>query len=281
MSAGLAVAALFAVAGCEAGGPPAGTTRGIGATTEPAAPLAHVAAAARGFPAMWDTSGAPLASGAFARWVEEGRLHILIRYDFEDGRIVEEAAAFAPGPPLTQSSWTWTETRDGDVVRRFEADLDAGTASAERHEEGEVEREQEAIEVEAGTTFAGFGFTLALQSLRERLVDGEVVELDAVAFAFGPRVVAVEVSHGGTEEMRMGSRVLTGDRFEIAPQIPALVDLFVEVPVTKIWLTNPTPAEFLRWEGPLVEPDDPIVRVDLLPGTESGPAQPTGRAPAP
>jgi len=32
------------------------------------------------------------------------------------------------------------------------------------------------------------------------------------------------------------------------------------------------PAGFLRWEGPLALPDDPMVRVDLLPGGQSGPA---------
>jgi hypothetical protein len=39
-----------------------------------------------------------------------------------------------------------------------------------------------------------------------------------------------------------------------------------------IWLTHEPPAAFLRWEGPLVEPDDPVVRVDLLPGGTSEPA---------
>jgi len=35
------------------------------------------------------------------------------------------------------------------------------------------------------------------------------------------------------------------------------------------------PAAFLRWEGPLAEPDDSIVRVDLLPGEPSEDAAPT------
>ena len=50
--------------------------------------------------------------------------------------------------------------------------------------------------------------------------------------------------------------------------------VFVEAPDTQIWLTSPAPAGFLRWEGPLAEPDDPTLRVDLLPGGKSEPAKP-------
>jgi hypothetical protein len=68
-------------------------------------------------------------------------------------------------------------------------------------------------------------------------------------------------------------RLFEGDRFVIHTKIPAIVGLFVHVPDTLIWLTK-TPAEFLRWEGPVAEPNDPIIRVDLVPGAESGPAKP-------
>jgi hypothetical protein len=76
--------------------------------------------------------------------------------------------------------------------------------------------------------------------------------------------------------MKMSGRSLRGDRFTIHPQIFFLARLFVDVPDTKIWLTNPAPAGFLRWEGPIVLPDDPIIRVDLLSGETSGPAKPAG-----
>lgn len=276
------LAALSVVAGCDSGhSGDSGSepTRGVTRTAEPATPLSDVAASARGFPAMWTIDGSAIAVGSFARWVEGGDLRVRIRYDLTDGRVIEEAATLTPGPPLSQRSWSWTESR-GDTLRHFEVDFGAGTARTQRREEGEVERDEGVVEVEPGVTFAGFGFTLALEALRDRLVDGEVVELEAVAFILGPRVVTVEISHGGVERMTMGSRELRGDRFDIVPQIPGIVDLFVEVPVTHIWLTEEAPVEFLRWEGPLVEPTDARVRVDLLPGTESGPAEPAGRAPA-
>ncbi len=74
--------------------------------------------------------------------------------------------------------------------------------------------------------------------------------------------------------MAMGGRILRGDRFMIHPEIPKLAKLLVKVPDTRIWLINPPPVGFLRWEGPLAEPSDPVVRVDLLPGEPSGPAEP-------
>lgn len=66
--------------------------------------------------------------------------------------------------------------------------------------------------------------------------------------------------------------------FVIHPKVPILAKVFVSVPEMKIWLTHPPPAEFLRWEGSFAEPEDPVVRVDLLPGEPSSAAQPIGRA---
>jgi hypothetical protein len=126
----------------------------------------------------------------------------------------------------------------------------------------------------------GFGFSLALSNLRKRLLSGEQVQLKAVGFSefptLGPQVVTVTISHRGVQRMRMGGRSPKGDRFIIHPEIPFIAKFFVSVPETKIWLTNPAPAGFLRWEGPIVLPTDPIVRVDLLSGEKSGPAESVG-----
>jgi hypothetical protein len=42
----------------------------------------------------------------------------------------------------------------------------------------------------------------------------------------------------------MSGRSVKGDRFLIHPEIPFIANLFVNVPDTKIWLTNPEPAGF-------------------------------------
>ena len=136
------------------------------------------------------------------------------------------------------------------------------------------------IDIEPGRTFAGFGFSLALSNLRKRLLRGEQVQLKAVGFSdfptLGPQVVTVTISHGGVDCMKMSGRSLKGDRFIVHPEIPFIAKFFVTVPDTKIWLTNPAPAGFLRWEGPIVLPTDPIIRVDLVSGEKSGPAKSAG-----
>ena len=91
-----------------------------------------------------------------------------------------------------------------------------------------------------------------------------------------PQVVTVKISHGGVDRMRMGGRSPRGDQFIIHPEILLVAKLFVTMPDTKVWLTNPAPAGFPRWEGPIVLPNDPLVRVDLLSGAKSGPRDPAG-----
>src|SRR5882757_2259084 len=88
-----------------------------------------------------------------------------------------------------------------------------------------------------------------------------------------PQVVTVTISHGRLDRMRMSGRSLKGDRFIVHPEIFFLAKLFVDVPDTNIWLTNPAPAGFLRWEGPTVPPTDPLIRVDLLSGMKSDSAR--------
>ena len=106
---------------------------------------------------------------------------------------------------------------------------------------------------------------------------GEHVELNAVGFSpfptLKPQVVTVTISHGGVQRMKMGGRSIKGDEFIIHPEVPLIAKLFVKVPDTKIWLTNPPPAGFLRWEGPTVLPTDPMIRVDLISSTNNGPAE--------
>jgi hypothetical protein len=229
---------------------------------------------ARGFPVLRDGEGSKLADGDFVQWLDGERLHVEIAYDFSRGRSVEEKAVFRQRPELVQEEWSFREVRNGDVVRQFEVNFASGTATATKREADDVREWSAEVEIEAGRTFAGFGFTLALKALHERLVQGDEIELRAVAFSPEPRVVSVQLSHGGLEQMRMAGRVLRGNRFVIQPQIPWIARLFITVPDTHIWLTHPTPAVFLRWEGPFVEPGDPLIRVDLLPGDESGPARP-------
>jgi len=219
--------------------------------------LTEPAGAAHAYPALLDLNGQKLANGEFMQWVQNERLHVTIRYQFSDGQLFKEA--FKQKPELIQEEWLWKESKNGNLSREFAVNFLSKTATAQNYQDSELKHWSESIDVETGRTFAGFGFTLSLQNLRKRLV-----------------AVTVEILHGGLDQMRMGGRLLKGDRFVIHPEIPLIAKLFIHVPDTQIWPTNPPPAGFLRWEGPVVLPSDPLIRVDLLPGGQSGPAEPIG-----
>jgi hypothetical protein len=63
----------------------------------------------------------------------------------------------------------------------------------------------------------------------------------------------------------MAGRTIGADPYTIHPEIPAIARLFVTAPDQKVWLYATGPAAFLRYEGPLVEPKDPLIRVDTIP----------------
>jgi len=225
---------------------------------------------ARGYPALRDLTGETLAKGEFSQWTEGDLLHVRVRYDFSPDRWTEEQSLLLQEPTLVHERWSWLEMRAGQVYRKFEVDFRSGNATAETREGGEVQRWSEHLDLVPGRAFAGGAWPLAIRQYRERLLQGETIELQGVGFTPKPRMATVEITHDGVDRLSMADRSLTGDRFRIHPQIPWIIKLFVSAPDSLIWLTDQPPAAFLRWEGPLAEPSDSIVRVDLLPGGPSG-----------
>ncbi len=193
--------------------------------------------------------------------------------DLGGRRRAEEEVVLRQRPQLAQESWSFREWQGGKPTRAFTVDLRTGAASAVKEEKGETKHWSETLDVVEGQTFAGFGFSLAIKALRERMVKGETITLKGIGFAPKPRLAAVELSYGGRDRIRMAGRTIAADRFIVHPKIPAIAKLFIKVPDAQIWMTTP-PAGFLRWEGAMAEPDDQIIRVDLLPGGTSEAAVP-------
>ncbi len=234
------------------------------------------AGAAHAYPGLFNAEGKKLGNGEFTQQIEGDLLKVRITYDLRDGREIKEKGSFVQRPEFRQKSWSWEERKDDTLLREFKVDFDAGTASARKEEKGELKEWNEKVEIAPGRTFAGFGFPIALGNLRDRLVKGETIELEAVGFTPKPRVVTVQIAWQGVDRVPMSGRELRGDRFLIRPQIPAIAKVFVKISDTYIWLTPP-PAGFLRWEGPLAEPSDEIVRVDLISASESERAKSAGK----
>src|SRR2546423_9173251 len=165
------------------------------------------AAASHGYPGLCDINGKKLADGEFRQWVENNRLHVVITYKFSAGEVYEEHSQFRQESELIQEKWSWKESKHGKSQREFAVDFLTGIASA--HISQDHKDVSKSIKIEPGRTFAGFGFSLALSNLRNRLLSGEQVQLKAVGFSdfptLGPPVVTVTISPGGGSLQMNGS----------------------------------------------------------------------------
>jgi hypothetical protein len=228
---------------------------------------------ARGYPVLREVSGRKIGDGDFVQWVERGRLNVRITYS-GGGRRIEEISVFRQNPELIQEQWSIRELRSGKLFRQFAIDFDKGVVTAKKLDEGEMKQWSDTVEVDRGRAFAGFGFSLAARMLHKRLVAGEQVSLQTIGFTPKPRKVTVKIAYSGVDRIRMGDRTINGERFVVHAEVPFIAKLFVKVPDAQIWLTTPAPPTFLRFEGPLAEPSDPVMRVDLMPGEPSDAAVP-------
>jgi hypothetical protein len=245
-----------------------------GSVSTIAGQLASPEASVHGLPELRDLSGRRLADGDFQQWLENEALHVRTHYDFGQGHWIQEDGVFQQKPEVIQQSWSWKEAQSSNTLRYFTVDFKSGEARAEVSSGGQTKRWSERVKIQPGRTFSGIGFTLAIKSVREQLLRGEKAEFQAIGFSPKPRQVRVEISYAGLNIVPMSDREPVGECFVIHPKLPFIAKAFVSVPDTKIWLTHSPPPEFLRWEGSLVEPDDPVVRVDLVSGGPSRPAEP-------
>jgi len=220
----------------------------------------QIEGALRASPVLRDSAGQKIADGNFTQTVENDGLHVQITYT-GNGRRIEETAVLRQRPELSQSKWRWSESARGENVRTFDVDFDSGMATAVKTENGEPRRWSDKLDITPGQTFAGFGFTLGIKALHDRLVKGETVNLKAIGFTPQPRSVTVAISYAGRDAIRIGDRSISSEHYIIHPKIPALAKWFVKAPDANVWLTPP-PAVFVRFQGALVEPSDPIIRID-------------------
>jgi hypothetical protein len=221
--------------------------------------------AAHGFPTLCDLNGKTLADGEFVQWIENDRLHVRIEFNFGGGHRTAENAVFEQDPQLIQESWSWQEIKDGKISRQFSVDFTSGKASAQKLDGAKLKHWERNVKITPGKTFAGFGFALAIKHFSTKLFAGQKIEFQTVGFTPKPHPATVEISFAGHDRLAMSGRTIAGNRFLIHPKIPWIARAFVKAPDTRIWLTTP-PAVFLRSEQPLIEQDDPVVRIDLLPG---------------
>lgn len=220
---------------------------------------------------LTDPQGQPLADGHYMQQLVGEVLFIEATFDYPDGRHVLEKAQLRMHPKIEQVSWSRIERKGDQVVRRYSMDFATRKATAEHVYEQKHWEEQ--VEVDPGRTFAGIAFNYAVKNLRKELSKGSEIKLRAIAFTPKPRSAEVTLRRNGDDRVRMAGREILADKFTIHPEIPAIAKLFISVPDQYIWLWRGEPAAFLRFEGPSVEPKDPILRIDTIPGPGPGHSQ--------
>lgn len=235
---------------------------------------------AQAFPALTDASGRVLADGRFSQVLKGDVLTLHGSYDFPDGRRIDERATLRLRPELSQLSWSWTEKQGKRLLRSYEVDFATGQARARRTDQDNQDKHwEEKLDLPAGKAFAGIGIVYAVKNLREELAIGASVEIRAVAFVSKPATAPVKITRDPESTLRMGGRTLQTDRYTLHAEL-GIKRLFVSPPDQHIWLTRASPPAFLRFEGPLVEPKDPIIRIDtVVSGTAAAQARRPARSP--
>jgi hypothetical protein len=196
---------------------------------------------------------------------------IRMRFAFPEGREQTEEAVLATDSDLRQLAWSWTEERGGKVLRDYHVDFQTGQARAMKLNEGDRASyelvSEKFTDIVPGKTFAGIGMSVAIKNLAPRLARGEEIELQAIAFTPGPRMVGLKIASKGEEPLKVGAGTKAALRIEMHPEVPFIAKLFKKVRDLELWLDRESPHEILRFQGSLPEPDDPLVRMDTYPST--------------
>jgi hypothetical protein len=230
-----------------------------------AIPLQYPEGTLRGLPEMRDQQGQLLGRGNFAQWVDGSGIHVKVTYDQLNGDRIEETTTLSTeGGDLAQRAWSWQRASGGQVVERYAMNFDTGEGRTLLVRSGRREERRERLSVVKGQTFAGIGFTFALKNVYPRLVRGERVVLEGIAFTPRPRKAKVLVSSTGVETVRSGGRSLRADHLVIHPQVPKVAKLFVNVPDSHLWFLRGRPPGFVRADVQMQSLG--VVRIDSVPG---------------
>ena len=255
----------------------------MGLAVAPAAaavPLEYPEGDLWGFPALTDRQGKLLGRGRFGQRVDARGVHVTVTYDQLNGDKIEEKTLLSTtGGELAQREWSWQRTSGGQVVERYVMDFDAQEGRSLVVREGKQEQHRGKLEVVEGRTFAGIGFVFAVRNLYPRLVRGERLELEGIAFTPRPRKATVRISSAGVETVRSGGRSLRAEHIVVHPQLPKVAELFVYAPDSHLWFFRARPPEFIRAEMQMQSLG--VVRIDSVGGDGAQAAQAAQARPRP
>jgi hypothetical protein len=229
-------------------------------------PLRYPQADLHGFPSMSDQSGKLIADGELTQKLKGDRLLVHAVWRFKDGRIAVEDDQLRLKPELSQDTFRWVERHGKRELRRIEVDFRTGRATVTHYKDGKPETWNEKLDLPAGKAFTGYSTALAVSQLRDELADKEARrELTFVAFTPKPRTVSLEISRSQGVRIRAAGRELAADLYTLHPNLPFPISLFAGAKDAHLWFTHSAPPALLRAEQNLIEKDDPLVLIDVIP----------------
>ena len=233
-----------------------------------------------GFPSMSDEHGKLVANGELTQKKEGARLLVHAVWRFRDGRIAVEDDVLSVVPELAQESFRWVETRGGKEERRYEVNFKTGQAKVDKMVKGERKHWDEKLDLPAGKSFTGYSTALAVSQERNPLAQkNSLVEITFVAFTPKPRTVTLQVSRSLGAHVRAAGRELSADLYTLHPKIPFPINVIAGAKDAHLWFTHSEPPALLRAEQNLVEKDDPIIRIDVIPRGNARPSPQARRGP--
>jgi hypothetical protein len=219
-----------------------------------------------GFPSMSDEHGKLIADGELTQEVKGSQLFVHSVWRFKDGRIVTEDDQLSVKPELRQVSFRWVERRGERDLRRIDVDFLTGKATVTHLGGEKPESWTEKLDLPAGKAFTGYSTALAVSQLRDALKDKDARrELTFIAFTPKPRTVTLEISRQQDDRLLAAGRDIEADLFTLHPSLPFPVSLFAGAKDAHLWFTHAPPPALLRAEENLVEKDDPVIYIDVIP----------------
>jgi hypothetical protein len=77
--------------------------------------------------------------------------------------------------------------------------------------------------------------------------------------------VTLEISRQQDVRVRAAGREIEADLFTLHPSLPFPVSLFAGAKDAHLWFTHAPPPALLRAGQNLVEKDDPVIQIDVIP----------------
>jgi hypothetical protein len=239
----------------------------LGATPDPleAAPIPvrFAEGVSHGFLLLRSIDGVVLATGDLLQVSKGAEVKKRMVFKFKDGSVFEESVVFTEQDVYALQSYHLVQ-RGPAFTEEIEISLDYASGKYKVQTQGQDGRKK-TLEghVELPTdVYNGMVFTVV-----KDLPAGAVATVHYLAFTPAPRLIELELSPAGEQEVLVGELSKTAVHYVLKPKLGIWVGLFAKLlgrvpPDEHVWIVPEEVPAFVRFEGPLY-PTGPVWRIEL------------------